>query len=155
MKRKLPQSYRDTITDAVYAAIFEKEDASDAKLIAYASKRHGKRITKTQFKRAVRACSRRGLDRSRKSSQMIQPDGESSLVARCLHGDVDALAELREKYHGPLLAILLSRWGSNRTEVEDMLADLWGDCVPGNPDRPRFCRNSAVKVVCKAGCRLW
>jgi len=57
MKKKLPQSYRDTITDAVNAAIFEKEDASDAELIAYASKRHDKRITKAQFKRAVRACS--------------------------------------------------------------------------------------------------
>jgi hypothetical protein len=69
-------------------------------------------------------------------SQMSQPDAESSLVARCLQGDVDALAELREKNHGSLLGILLSRWGMNRTKAEDLLADLWGDCVPGNDDRP-------------------
>jgi len=70
------------------------------------------------------------------SSQMSQPDSDSSLVARCLQGDVDALAELREKYNGPPLKILLSRWGMNRTKAEDMLADLWGDCVPGNVDQP-------------------
>jgi hypothetical protein len=67
---------------------------------------------------------------------MSQPDGESSLVARCLQGNVEALAELREKYHGSLLRILLSRLGMNRTQAEDLLADLWGDCVPGNDDRP-------------------
>jgi hypothetical protein len=135
MKKKLRQWNRDTITDAVYAAIFEREDATDAQLIAYASKRHGKRITKVQFNRAVRACSRRGLDRVRKSSQMSQPDGESPLVARCLQGDVDALAELYETFHGSLLEILLSR-GVDRTEAEDVLADLWADCVPGQDDRP-------------------
>ena len=67
---------------------------------------------------------------------MSQPDADSLLVARCLQGDVDALAELREKYHGPLLGILLSRWGMNRTQAEDMLGDLWGDCVPGSVGRP-------------------
>jgi len=39
-------------------------------------------------------------------------------------------AELREKCHNSLLGILLSR-GANRTEAEDLLADLWADCVPG------------------------
>jgi RNA polymerase sigma factor (sigma-70 family) len=75
------------------------------------------------------------LDCGRMSSQMSQPDGESSLVAKCRQGDAEALAELREKCHGSLLGILLSR-GADRTEAEDLLADLWADCVPGQDDRP-------------------
>jgi hypothetical protein len=51
---------RETVTEAVYAAVADLEDASDAELIAYASKRCGKKITPAQFKRAVKACSRIG-----------------------------------------------------------------------------------------------
>lgn len=56
-------------------------------------------------------------------------------LERCQHGDPAALAELREKLQGPILGILLSR-GATRTEAEDLLADLWADCVPGAQDRP-------------------
>src|SRR5689334_1226775 len=69
---------------------------------------------------------------SQTSSQL---DNEVFTVARCRQGDSDALTELREKLHKSLLAILLAR-GANRTEAEDLLADLWSDCVPGNDDRP-------------------
>jgi len=77
---------------------------------------------------------------------MSQPDGESSLVARCLQGDVDALAELYEKFHGSLLEILLSR-GVDRTEVDDVLADLWADCVPGQDDRPSILEKFSGKCT--------
>ena len=69
------------------------------------------------------------------SSQTSQLDNESLHVAKCRQGDSEALTELREKLHKSLLAILLAR-GANRTEAEDLLADLWSDCVPGNDDRP-------------------
>jgi hypothetical protein len=63
---------------------------------------------------------------------MSQPDDESALVARCLKGDVDALGELYKKYHDSLLKILLSR-GVDRTDADDLLADVWADCVPPPP----------------------
>jgi len=69
------------------------------------------------------------------SSRTSQLDGESLHVSKCRQGDVEALAELRDKCHGSLLGILLAR-GADRTEAEDLLADLWSDCVPGNDDRP-------------------
>jgi len=64
-----------------------------------------------------------------------QLDGESLQASKCRQGDVEALAELRERCHGPLLGILLAR-GAARTEAEDLLADLWADCVTGQNDRP-------------------
>lgn len=80
------------------------------------------------------------------SSQMNQPDGERSLVARCRQGDTEALAELREKCHNSLLGILLSR-GADRTEAEDLLADLWADCVPGQDDRPSILEKFSGKCT--------
>jgi hypothetical protein len=136
VKTKPTKAERRTITDAVYCAIVDLKDGTDRQLIANASRRHGKKITRTQLKRAIAACSRRGLNRERRSSQVKQPDPESLLVARCLQGDVDALTELFEKYHGPLLEFLVSSWRMERTKAEDMLADFWGDCVPGNVDQP-------------------
>ena len=46
-----------------------------------------------------------------------------------------ALADLRARCHQPLFNILLAR-GASRTETEDLLADLWADCVPGPGERP-------------------
>jgi len=70
---------------------------------------------------------------------MAAPDGELSneaaLVLGCVQGDSQALGRLREKCHSDLLHILLAR-GATRTEAEDLLADLWCDCVPGGDDRP-------------------
>jgi RNA polymerase sigma factor (sigma-70 family) len=64
-----------------------------------------------------------------------QVDGDRLQVQKCQQGDPDALAWLRGKCHSPLTNILLSR-GANRTEAEDILADLWADCVSGREDRP-------------------
>jgi hypothetical protein len=47
---------RETVNEAVCAAFADLEDGTDAQLIAYASKRCGKKITPAQFKRAVKAC---------------------------------------------------------------------------------------------------
>jgi RNA polymerase sigma factor (sigma-70 family) len=80
------------------------------------------------------------------SSHASQPGGESPLVARCRQGEPDALAELRENCQGSLVGILLSR-GADRTEAEDLLADLWSDCVPGQDDRPSILEKFSGKCT--------
>jgi RNA polymerase sigma factor (sigma-70 family) len=62
-------------------------------------------------------------------------DGELLQVRRCQQGDAEALAAVRLQCHDVLLRILISR-GASRTEAEDLLADLWSDCVAGDDDRP-------------------
>lgn len=80
------------------------------------------------------------------SSQPSQLDGESLQVAKCRHGDAQSLADLRNRCQGPLLGILLSR-GADRTEAEDLLADLWADCVPGQDDRPSILEKFSGKCT--------
>jgi len=80
------------------------------------------------------------------SFQTSQLDNESLQVAKCRQGNVEALAELRDKCHNSLLGILLAR-GADRTEVEDLLADLWADCVPGNDDRPSLLEKFSGKCT--------
>ena len=60
---------------------------------------------------------------------------ELARVTGCLHGQAADLAWLRDRCHSDLLHILLSR-GASPTEANDLLADLWADCVPGGDDRP-------------------
>src|SRR5436190_12210129 len=62
-------------------------------------------------------------------------DGDAFGIARCQHGDPEALGELRNRFQTPILQTLLAR-GATRTEAEDLLADLWADCVPGADDKP-------------------
>lgn len=79
---------------------------------------------------------------------MVPPAGEINdellRVAGCVRGDTGALAWLREKYQSDLLRILLSR-GASRTEAEDLLADLWSDCVPGGEDKPSLLEKFGAK----------
>src|SRR5450432_3743426 len=65
------------------------------------------------------------------SSPSGNSDDEHNRVHRCLQGDPAALAALREAHHSPLFNILRAR-GASRDETEELLADLWGDCVPAN-----------------------
>jgi RNA polymerase sigma factor (sigma-70 family) len=65
--------------------------------------------------------------------QIQQP--EHAQVLQCLQGDDAALAGLREKYNGCLANILRAR-GASATETEELLADMWGDCVARNDERP-------------------
>src|SRR5215475_12754527 len=80
------------------------------------------------------------------SSQTSQVHGESLQVRRCRQGDGEALAGLRERCQSALLGILLSR-GADRTEAEDLLADLWADCVPGQDDRPSILEKFSGKCT--------
>jgi RNA polymerase sigma factor (sigma-70 family) len=63
-----------------------------------------------------------------------QLDDESELARKCRQGDVTALSHLREGYHADLTHILLSR-GATPTETDDLVADLWADCIPGGDDQ--------------------
>jgi len=69
------------------------------------------------------------------SLDSAQLDGDRLQVQKCQQGEPNALAWLRDKCQSNLTNILLSR-GANRTEAEDILADMWSDCVPGRQDRP-------------------
>jgi RNA polymerase sigma factor (sigma-70 family) len=69
------------------------------------------------------------------SSELEQADDDALQIQNCRTGDRTALAGLRDKFHASLRNILLAR-GANLTESEDLLADLWGDCVPGTDDKP-------------------
>ena len=67
--------------------------------------------------------------------QASQADDDCLQVRKCVQGDSAALGDLRDRFHGTLRAILLAR-GANLTETEDILADLWADCVPDGGERP-------------------
>jgi RNA polymerase sigma factor (sigma-70 family) len=60
---------------------------------------------------------------------------EHRRVHRCQLGEPAALAELREAHHPFLVNILRAR-GATMDETQELLADLWGDCVPTNDDQP-------------------
>jgi RNA polymerase sigma factor (sigma-70 family) len=68
-------------------------------------------------------------------SALDDPSLERAQVRRCQQGDPAALAGLREQHHASLFNILRAR-GATEGETEELLADLWGDCVPRNDDQP-------------------
>jgi RNA polymerase sigma factor (sigma-70 family) len=76
-----------------------------------------------------------------------QLQNEIDLARKCRQGDVTALSHLRERCHSDLIRILRSR-GATSTETDDLLADLWADCVPGADDQPSLLEKFA------GGCSL-
>ena len=68
------------------------------------------------------------------SSPLIEIIDEDRLkLKECLEDDTDALTILRNKYQHFLKTVLMVR-GASEIEAEDLLADLWGDCVAGADD---------------------
>lgn len=65
--------------------------------------------------------------------ELLQDEGEQ--VRKAQHGDLDALTALRHQHNPALVNILLAR-GASHIEAEDIVADLWHDCVPGVSDKP-------------------
>jgi len=49
--------------------------------------------------------------------------------------EIETLPRLRRECHTTLVNVLVAR-GATALEAEDLLADLWGDCVSRNDDRP-------------------
>jgi RNA polymerase sigma factor (sigma-70 family) len=59
---------------------------------------------------------------------------ERILVQNCLAGDQSALITLQRDYLRPLRKILLLR-GADDVQADDIVANLWADCVVGRPGR--------------------
>lgn len=83
------------------------------------------------------------------------------LARRILAGDMNALGALREGIHAILLARLRAR-NIPVTEAEDLLSDLWGDCVPASeqeteimvPDGDGIPGDAAIRRQAPARCVL-
>jgi len=91
--------------------------------------------------------------------QDLPSDAEYERVRRAQQGDPEALAALREICHPHLVNILLAR-GANQTETEDILADIWSDCVPGAGDRPSLLAKfggkfSLLSWLARVACNRW
>lgn len=56
----------------------------------------------------------------------------------------EALSALRHQYHSALVTALVAR-GASPTEAEDLLADLWGDCVNRGDDQPSLLQKFSGK----------
>jgi RNA polymerase sigma factor (sigma-70 family) len=80
-------------------------------------------------------------------------------VRKAQRGDPEALAVLREQCNPNLVNILLAR-GASRIETEDILADIWSDCVPGASNKPSLLtkfggRFSLLSWLAKVACNRW
>lgn len=76
-------------------------------------------------------------------------DGERAQVQRCLDGDPSALAELRQAHDSTLANILQAR-GASLDESRELLADLWGDCVPAPDERATLLEKFSGKCSLRA-----
>jgi RNA polymerase sigma factor (sigma-70 family) len=54
------------------------------------------------------------------------------LTRKCLEGDAQALTEMQRKYGRELTVFLLSA-GATTTEADELLTNLWTDCITGKP----------------------
>jgi len=75
-----------------------------------------------------------------------QHDQDLLALQQCVLGDTQGLTFLRDKYQPVLLNVLLAR-GASRTEADDLLADLWGDCVAESRDRPSLLEKFSGKCA--------
>ena len=82
-------------------------------------------------------------------SAKVDMDEDRLKLRECLEGNPEALAFLRSKYQSPLTTALLRR-GASPTEAEDLLADLWGDCVVGEEGHPSLLEKYSGRCAVKA-----
>ncbi len=64
------------------------------------------------------------------SASSADTQDDVALVERALAGDEAAIRVLRDQHNGHLKARLLRR-GASETDAQEILTDLWGDCVMG------------------------
>jgi RNA polymerase sigma factor (sigma-70 family) len=62
------------------------------------------------------------------SAESNQLGDERLLLSRCINGDAKALGILRDRHNAPMLRVLISK-GASLTQAEELLADLWSECV--------------------------
>jgi RNA polymerase sigma factor (sigma-70 family) len=93
------------------------------------------------------------------SFQNSPVDAGYDQIRKAQQGDSEALAALWEQCHPSLLNILLAR-GASRIETEDILADIWSDCVAGAGDKSslltKFGGNfSLLSWLARVACNRW
>jgi RNA polymerase sigma factor (sigma-70 family) len=54
------------------------------------------------------------------------------LTRKCLEGDAEALIQMQRKYGRELTTFLLGA-GATTTEADELLTNLWTDCITGKP----------------------
>jgi len=59
------------------------------------------------------------------------------LTRKCLEGDVSALTRMQRRYSGDLRAFLVGA-GATKSEAEELLTNLWTDCITGKPLLARY-----------------
>ncbi|HEY5705170.1 MAG TPA: hypothetical protein VIS96_06320, partial [Terrimicrobiaceae bacterium] len=57
------------------------------------------------------------------------------LVQQCIEGSEEAIGQLKKSLT-PFLSKVLSSYGASKDEIDEILAQLWGDCLVG--PRPLF-----------------
>jgi RNA polymerase sigma factor (sigma-70 family) len=57
------------------------------------------------------------------------------IVQQCLEGNEEAISELKKSLT-PFLTKVLASYGASKDEIDEILAQLWGDCLTG--PRPLF-----------------
>ena len=57
------------------------------------------------------------------------------VVQQCLEGNEEAISELKKSLT-PFLSKVLASYGASKDEIDEILAQLWGDCLMG--PRPLF-----------------
>jgi len=67
------------------------------------------------------------------------------LTRKCLDGDPQALTQMQRKYGRELTAFLLCA-GATTTEADELLTNLWTDCITGKPLLARY-RGSAPLIA--------
>jgi RNA polymerase sigma factor (sigma-70 family) len=93
------------------------------------------------------------------STDSGQLDEERRLVEQSQRGDTSALETLRDRYYGALMNILVAR-GANPAEAEDVLGEVWAQCVPGGEERPSLLEKFNGKCrlqnwLCRVATNRW
>jgi RNA polymerase sigma factor (sigma-70 family) len=71
----------------------------------------------------------------RMASEGSSKSNDWQLVQSYLRGDTDVLASIRNQYQDILVHTLSAR-GATPSEAEELVANLWDDCVHRNDDQP-------------------
>ena len=69
------------------------------------------------------------------SSEEAPVLADVDLVQQCLEGNEEAIVELKRSLT-PFLSKVLASYGASKDEIDEILAQLWGDCLTG--PRPLF-----------------
>jgi RNA polymerase sigma factor (sigma-70 family) len=81
--------------------------------------------------------ARPGDDLTAKGRSSALYSADLKLAMRCANGEEEAIKTLVDKLRQKLKNILVRR-GANETLAEDLIADLWSDCLKAAPHGPKL-----------------